>query len=153
MTVPVVMYRCENWAIKKFEHQRIDAFKLVLEKTLDSPLNCKGIKPVSPKGNQPWIFIRRTGAKAEAPILWPPDSKSWLTGKNPDAGKDWGQEKGVGEDEMVGWHHWLSGHEFEWVLEDGAGQGREGLECCSPWGLKGSGMTWWLNNNKVDSRK
>ena len=81
---------------------------VVLEKTLESPLDCKEMKPVDPKVNQPWIFMERTDAKAEVPILWPPDAKSWLTGKNPDAAKDWGQEdKGVTEDEMVGWHHWL----------------------------------------------
>ena len=85
----------------------------VLEKRLESPLKCKEIQPVHPKGNQPWIFIGRTGAEAEAPILWPPDAKSWLTGKDPDVGKDWWQEKRETEDEMVGWHHWLNGHDFE----------------------------------------
>ena len=107
----------------------------VLEKTLDGPLDCKEIKPVNPKGNQSWIFIGRTDAKAEAPIVWPPDSKSWLTGKDPDAGKDWRQgEKDMTEDAMVGWHHWLNGHRFEPTLGDSEGQG--GLECCSPWGHK-----------------
>ena len=87
---------------------------VVLEKTLESPLDCKEIQPVHPKGDQFWVFIGRTDAEAETPILWPPDMKSWLTGKDPDAGKDWGQEeKGTTEDEMVGWHHWLDGHEFE----------------------------------------
>ena len=90
----------------------------MLEKTLESPLDSKDIKPVNPKGNQHWIFIERTDAEAEAPILWPPYMKSWLIGKDPDAGKDWGQEtKGVTEDEMVGWHHRLNGHEFEQILE------------------------------------
>ena len=90
----------------------------MLEKTLESPLDSKDIKPVNPKGNQCWIFIERTDAEAEAPILWPPDVKSWLIGKDPDAGKEWGQEtKGVTEDEMVGWHHRLNGHEFEQILE------------------------------------
>ena len=96
---------------------------VVLEKTLESPLDSKETKPVNPKGNQPWIFIGRTGA--EAPILWPPDVKSRVTGKDPDAGKDWRQEeKGVTEDEMVGWHHWLSGHEFKQTPGDIKGQGR-----------------------------
>ena len=104
---------------------------VVLEKTLESPLDCKEIKPVNPKGNQPWIFIGRTDA--EAPILWSPDSKNQLIGKDPDAGKDWRQkEKGAAEDEMVGWHHRLSGHEFEQTLGDSEGQGS--LACCSPWG-------------------
>ena len=110
-------------AIKKAEHQRTDAFKLVLEKTLESPLDCKEIKPVNPKGNQPWIFIGRTDAEAEPPILWPPDARSGLIGKDPDAGKDWGQEeKGMTEDEMVQWHHWLNGHEFEQALGESEGQ-------------------------------
>ena len=101
-----------------------DAFKLVLEKTPERPLDSKEIKLANPKGNQPWIFIGRTDATAEAPILWPPDSKSQLTGKDPDAGKDWGQEeKWVTEDEMVGWHHWLSGHEFE----QASGGGKPGV--------------------------
>ena len=87
---------------------------LVLDKTLESPLDCKEIQPVHPKGIQSWIFIGRTDAEAETPIIWPPDIKSWLTGKDPDAGKDWGQEeKGMTEDAMVGWHHWLNGHECE----------------------------------------
>ena len=87
---------------------------MVLKKTLESPLDCKETQPVNPKGNQSWIFIGRTDAEAEAPILWPPDAKSWLIGKDPDAGKDWRQEeKWTTEDEMVGWHHWLDGHEFE----------------------------------------
>ena len=108
---------------------------VVLEKTLERPLNCKEIKPVNPKGNQPWLFIGRTGAEVEASILWPPDAKSWLSGKDPDAGKDWRQEeKGMTEDEMVEWHHWLSGHEFEQMPGDSEGQGS--MACCSPWGHK-----------------
>ena len=95
----------------------------------------KEIKPVSPKGNQPWTFIRQTDAEAEAPILWPPDVKSQLIGKDPDAGKDWGQEeKETTEGEMVGWHHWLNGHEFEQTSGDD--EGWESLVCCSPWGCK-----------------
>ena len=115
MVFPVVVYGSASWIIKKAERGRIDAFSptVVLEKTLKSTLDCKKIQPVHPKGDQPWIFIGRNDAKAEAPILWPPDAKSWLTGKDPDAGKDWGQEeKGTTEDEMVGWHHQLSGHGF-----------------------------------------
>ena len=110
---------------------------MVLEKTLESPLDCKEIQPVHPKGNQPWIFIGRTDA--EAPILWPPDAKSQLIVKAPDAGKDWGQEeKGTTEDEMVGWHHWLNGRESEQILRDSEGRGN--LACCSPWGRKESDM-------------
>ena len=106
-----------------------------VEKTLKSPLDSKVIKPVSPKGNQPWIFIGRTDAETECPVLWPPDLKSQLIGKDPDAGKDWGQdEKGVTEDEMVGWHHWLNGHEFKQTLGDGEGQGS--LAGCSPWSCR-----------------
>ena len=97
---------------------------VVLEKTLESPLDCKKIKPVNPKWYQPWIFIGRTDADAEAPILWPPDVMNWVIGKDSDAGKDWGQEeKGMIEDEMVEWHHWLNGHEFEQTLGDSEGQG------------------------------
>ena len=111
----------------------------MLEKTLESPLDCKEIQPVNPKGNQSWIFIGRTDAEAEALILWPPDVKNWLLGKDPDAGKEWRQEeKGTTEDEMVGWHHRLDGHEFEQAL--GAGDGQEGLVCYSPWGHKESDM-------------
>ena len=114
MVFPVVMYRCESWTIKKAEFQRIDALELWCWRRLESPLDCKKIKPVHPKGNQSWIFIGRTDAEAATPTLWPPDAKNWLTRKDPDAGKDWRQEeKGTTEDEMVGWHHLLDGHEFE----------------------------------------
>ena len=120
MVFPVVMYGCESWTIKKAECRRIDAFELlfktvvVLEKTLESPLDCKESQLVHPKGSQSWVFIGRTDVEAETPILWPHDAKSWLTGKDPDAGRDWGQEeKGMAEDEMGGWHHRLDGHEFE----------------------------------------
>ena len=106
---------------------------VVLEKTLESPLDSKEIKPVNPKGNQPWILIERTDAEAEASLLWPPNAKIWLIGKNPDAGKDWGQGgKGGIEDEMVGWHHQLNGHESEETPGKSEGQGS--LVCCSPWG-------------------
>ena len=117
---------------------------VVLEKTLQSPLQCKEIKPVNPKRNQSWIFIGRTDAEAEAPILWSPNAKNWLIRKGPDAGKDCRQEKkGMTEDEMVGWHHQLEGHEFEQDLEVGDGWGS--LTCCSPWGCKESDTTEQLN--------
>ena len=106
---------------------------VVLEKMLESSLDCKEIQPVHPKGNQSWIFIGRTDAEAEAPVLWPPDGKDWLIGKDPDAGREWRRkEKGTTEDEMVGWHHQLNGHEFEQAL--GVGDGQGGLACCIPWG-------------------
>ena len=119
---------------EKHKEQRNWCFQIVvLEKTLESPLDCKKIKAVNPKGNQPWIFIGRTNTEAEAPILWPPNKKSQLTGKDSDAGKDWGQEeKGTTENEMVGWCHRLDGHEFEQTLGDSEGQ--RSLVCCSPWG-------------------
>ena len=128
MVFPVVMYGCDSWTIKKAESQRTDPF--------ESALDCKEIQPVHPKGAQSWVFIARTDAEAETPILWPPATKSWLTGKHPDAGKDWGQEeKGMTEDEMAGWHHWLDERESEWTLGVGAGQG--GLACCNSWVTKG----------------
>ena len=102
----------QGWVLKNWWF-----WTVVLEKTLESPLDCKEIKPVNPEGNQPWIFTERTDAEAETLILWPPDVKNWLLGKDPDAGKDWRQkEKGMTEDEMVGWHHWLDGHEFFFCL-------------------------------------
>ena len=108
---------------------------MVLEKTLESPLDCKDIKLVNPKGNHSWIFIGRTDAEAETPIFWPHDMKSLFFRKEPDAGKDWKQEeKGTTEDKMVGWHHWLNGHEFGWT--PGVGDGQGGLACYSPWGHK-----------------
>ena len=135
---PVVMYGYESWAMKKAEHQTIDAFELWWWRRLESPLDYKEIQPVNPKGNQTWIFIGRTDT--EAAVLWPPDVKSWVIRKNPDAGKDWRQEeKGMTEDEMVGWHHRLNGHEFEQALGVGDGQGR--LACYGPWGHKVSDMT------------
>ena len=121
---------------------------VMLEKTLESPLDCKEIKPVNPKGNQSWIFLGRTDAEAEAPILWPPDAKSRLTGKNPDAGKDWRQEeKGMTGDEMVGWHHWIDRHEFDQAPGNGEGQGS--LACCSPQGHKESDTTQQLIKNST----
>ena len=112
----------------------------------DKTRNCPVIiKPVNPKGNQLWIFTGRTDAESEAPILWPPDAKNWLFGKDPDAGKDWRQEEeGATEDELVGWHHWLNGHEFEQTLGDSEGQGS--LACCRSWGHKDSDKTEQLNN-------
>jgi len=117
---------------------------VVLEKTLESPLDCKEIQPIHPKGNQSWILIRRTDVEAATPILWPRDVKNWLIGKDPGAGRGWGQEeKGTTEDEMAGWHHRLYGHEFEWTL--GVGDGQGGLACCNPWDCKESDTTEWLN--------
>ena len=117
---------------------------VVLENTLESPLDCKEIQPVYPKVNQSWMFIGRTDAAAEAPILWPPEAKSWLIEKDPDDRKGWGQEeKGATEDKLVGWYHWLNGHGFGWTPVVGDGQG--GLACCNPWGRKESDATEWLN--------
>ena len=116
---------------------------VVLEKTLESPLDCKEIQPVHPKGDQSWVFIGRTNVESETPILWPPDVKSWLIWKVPDAGKDWGQEeKGMTEDEMAGWHHWVNGPGFG--CTPGVGDGQGGLACCSSWGRKESDTTEWL---------
>ena len=126
----------ESWAPKNWWF-----WTVVLEETLQSPLDCK-IQPVHPKRNQSWIFIGRTDDEAETPILWPPDVKNWLTGEDPDAGKDWWwEEKGMTEDEMVGWHHWLNGHEFGRAL--GVDDGLGGLTCCGPWGRKESHD--WVN--------
>ena len=111
-----------------------------VEKTLETPLDSRVIKTVNPKGDQPWTFIGRTDDEAEVPVLWPPGAKSWFIGKDPDAWKDWGhEEKGTIEDEMVGWHHGLNGHEFEQAPGDSEGQWS--LVCCSPWGHKELGMT------------
>ena len=124
------LYHKESWVPNNWCFLTV-----VLEKTLESLLGCKEIQPVSPKGNQSWMLIGRTDAEAEAPILWPPDAKNWLLRKDPEAGKDWRQkEKGMTEDEMVGWHHCLNGPEFESALWVGDGQGS--LACCSPWGHK-----------------
>ena len=145
MFFPVVTYGCENWTIKESWLPKNWCFwTVVLEKTLESPLDCKEIKLVHPKGNQSWIFIGRTDAKAEAPILWPPDAKNWFIGKDPDARKDWRQEeKGTTEDEMVGWHQWHDGHGFGWT--PGVGDGQGSLAYYSPWGLIESDMTEQLN--------
>ena len=131
LVLPVFMYGCENWTIKKVECRRIDAFELwCWRRLLRVPWTAKEIEPVHPKGDQSWVFIGRTDAEAEAPILWPPDAKNWLIGKDPDAEKDWGHGKGVTEDKMVGWHLQLNGHEFEQAPGDSEGQGR--LVCCCP---------------------
>ena len=144
MVLPVVVYGCESWMIKETEHRRIDAFELWSWRRLESPLDCKEIQSVHPKGNQSWIFIGRTDAEAATPILWPPDAKSWLIWKSPDAGKDWKQEgKEKIADELVGWHHRLDGHEFAQTPGDGDGQGS--LSCSRPWGQKGSYTTEQLN--------
>ena len=133
---------------------------MVLEKTVESPLDCKEIQPVHSEGDQPWDFFGRNDAKAEAPILWPPHVKSWLIGKDSDAGRDWGQEeKGTTEDEMAGWDHRLDGHEFEQALGDGEGQWS--LECYSPWGcrvdmidqLNNNNLNWWVQNFTLQEEK
>ena len=144
MVFPVVMYGCESWTIKKAECQRIDAFELwCWRRLLRVPWTAR-IQQVHPKGDQSWVFIGRTDVEAETPILWPPDVKNWLIGKNLDAGKDWGQgEKGTTEDEMVGWHHQLSGHGCGWT--PGVGDGQRGLACCGSWGRKESDMTEQLS--------
>ena len=144
MVFPVVLdewelYYKESWVPKNWCF-----WTVVLEKTLESPLDCKEIQPVHPKADQSWVFIGMTDVVAETLILWPPDVKSWLIGKDPDAGKDWGQEeKGTTEDEMVGWHHRLNEHGFGWTPAVGNGQG--GLACCGSWGRKESDTTEWLN--------
>ena len=129
----------ESWALKNWCF-----WTVVLEKTLESPLDYKEIQPVHPKGHQSWVFIARTDVEAEIPILWPPDVKRWLIWKDPDAGKDWGQEeKEMTEDDMVGWHHQLNGHGFGWIPRVGDGQG--GLVCCGSWGCQELNMTEQLN--------
>ena len=153
MVFPVVMCVCmwqldhkEGWAPKNGCF-----WTVVLEKTLESPLDCEDTKPVNSKGNQSWMFTERTDVEAETLILWPPHSKSWLTGKDPDAGRDWGQEgKGPTVDKMVGWHHRLDGHEFEWT--PGVGDGQGGLACCDSWGREELDTTERLNWTEIDER-
>ena len=144
MAFPVIMYGCERWTIKKYEHQRIDAFELwCWRRLLGVPWmarrsNKSILKEISPECSLEGLV------EAETPILWPPDTKSWLIGKDPDAGKNWGQEeKGMTEDEMVGWHHRIDGHGFGWT--PGVGDGQGGLVCCSSWGCKELDTTEWLN--------
>ena len=141
------MYGCESWTIKKAECRGTDAFELWCWRRRKSPLDCKENKPINTKGNQLWIFIGRTDAEAEAPILWPPDVKSWRIRKDPEAGRDWRQEEKVTtQGDTVGWHHsWLNGHELEQDLGDGEGQGS--LGCCSPWDCKESDLTERLNDS------
>ena len=137
-----VLEHKESWALKNWCF-----WTVVLEKILESPLDCKEIQPAHPKGNQSWIFIERNDVEAEAPILWPPDAKSWLIWKDPDSGKDWGQEeKGMTEDETAGWHHQLNGHGFGWTPRIGDGQ--EGLACCGSWHHKESDTTECLNRTE-----
>ena len=128
----------ESWAPKNWCF-----WTVVLQKTLESPLGCKEIQPVHPRGNQSWIFIGRTDVEAETPVLWALDAKSWLIWKDPDAGKDRWEEKGMTEDEMVGWHHRLNGHGLGWT--PGVGDGQGGLLCCGSWGCKESDMTERVN--------
>ena len=129
----------ESWAPKNWCF-----WSVVLEKTLGSPLDCKEIQPVHCEGDQPWDFFGRNDAKAETPVRWPPHTKSWLIGKNSDAGRDLGQEeKGTIEDEMAGWHHWLNGRESQWT--PGVDDGQGGLACCDSWGCKDWDTTEWLN--------
>ena len=136
----------EDWVVKNWCF-----WTVVLEKTLESPLDCKEIKPVNPKENQPWIFIGRIDAEAEAPIAWPPDGKNRLSGKDPDAGKDRRQEeKGTTENKMVGQHDPLIGHEFD---QPGDGEGQGSLACCSPWGHKESDTTEWLKNDNINNNE
>ena len=129
----------ESWAPKNWCF-----WTVVLEKTLESPLDCKEIQPVYSKGDQSWVFFGKSDAEAETPVLWPPHAKSWLIGKDSDAGRDWGQErKGMTKDEMAGCHHRLDGCEFEWT--PGVGDGQGGLACCDSWGPKELDTTEWLN--------
>ena len=150
MVFPVVMYECESWTIRKAECQRIDAFELwCWRRLLIVPWTARTsnqsiLKEISPK-------YSLEGAEVQAPILWPPDTKNWLIGKDPDAEKGWRQEKGTTEDEMVGWHHRLNGHEFEQA--PGVGDGQGSLACCSPWGCKESDTTEQLNWTKLSFEK
>ena len=152
MVFPVVMYGCESWTVMKAEHRRIDAFELwCWRRLLRVPWTARRsnqsiLKEISPG------FFGRTDAKAEIPGLWPPDAKSWLTGKDSDSGRDWGQEeKGTTEDEMAGWHHGLDGRESEWTL--GVGDGQGGLSCCDSWGHKELDTTEWLNGTELNCGK
>ena len=147
MVFPVVMYRCESWTVKNAEHRRNDAFELwCWRRLLRAPWTARRSNQSHPKGDQSWVFIGRTDAEAETPIFWPRHAKSWLIGKDPDPGRDWGQEeKGMTEDDMAGWHYRLDGYEFGWT--PGVGDGQGGLACCNSWGHKESVTTEWLNWN------
>ena len=149
---PVVMYGCESWTVKKAECQRIDVFELwCWRRLLRVPWTARRsnqsiLTEISPGCLLEWW---RNDAEAETPVLWPPNAKSWLIGKDRDAGRDWGQEeKGTTEDEMVGWHHWLDGHKSEWT--PGVGDGQGGLACCGSWGCKESDMTEQLNGTELN---
>ena len=148
MVFPAVMWELnhkESWAPKNWCF-----WTVVLEKTLESPLDCKEIQLFHPKGSQSWIFIGRADVEAETSVLWPPGEKNWLIGKDTDAGKDWRQEeKGMKEDEMVRWHHRLNGHEFGWT--PGVGDGQGGLACCSPWSRKEVEHDWATELKWTDS--
>ena len=136
----------ESWALKNWCF-----WTVVLLKTLESPLDCKENQPFRSGGDHPWDFFGRTDAKAETPVLWPPHGKSWLIGKDSDAGRDWGQEeKGMTQNDSAGWHHWLDGHESEWILWVGDGQG--GLACCDSWGRKESDTTERLISSDLSGR-
>ena len=119
---------------RRLSAEELMLWTVELEKTLESPLDCKEIQPVHSKGDQSWVFFGRNAAKAETPVLWPPHVKSWLIGKDSDAGRGWGQENGITQDERAGWHHWLDGRESEWTLRVSDGQG--GLACCDLWVAK-----------------
>ena len=143
----LLAYECQSWTVKKAELKNWCFWTVVLEKTLQSPLDCKEIQPVHPKGDQSWVFIGRTDVEAEIPILWPPDAKNWLIGKDYDAGRDQGQGvKGTTEDEMVGWHHSLNGRGFGWT--PGVGDGQGGLACCGSWGCR-VGHDWATELNSA----
>ena len=157
MVFPVVMCRCESWTIKKAEHWRIDAFELWCWRTLESPLDCKEIQPVHPKGNQSWIFIVRTDAEAETPILWPPDAKNWLIGKDPDAGEDWRQE----EKGMRGWDGWMasptrwtrvwaSSGSWWWKGRPGLLQSMGSQRVGDDWATE---LNWYIENPKTQPKK
>ena len=149
MVFPVVMYGCESWTVKKAKRRRIDAFELwCWRRLLRVPWTARRSNQSVLKGDQSWVFIGRTNAEAETPILWPPHAKTWLIGKDSDAGRDWGQEeKGTTEDKMAGWQHWLNAHEFGWT--PGVGDGQGGLVCCDSWGRKELDMTKRLNWTEV----
>ena len=151
MVFPAVMYGCESWTIKKVEHWRINAFELWCCRVpwIGSPVDCKEIKPVNPKENQPWILIGRTDTKAETPTLWPPDVKNLLVGKDPEVGKDWRQDKKeMAENKMVGWHYQLDGHEFEqapswwWTAKPGMLQSMGSQRVRRDWATEVNKLNW-----------